>query len=49
MVVFESVRKIYDIILSPLDGIFGIFPDAKNIIGGILFLSLAFFGWKAIK
>lgn len=49
MVVFESVREIFDIILSPMESIFGMFPDFKIIIEGIFFLSLSYFGWRAIK
>lgn len=49
MVVFESIRNVFEIILSPFESIFGLFPEFKVIIEGIFFLSLSYFGWRAIK
>lgn len=49
MVVFESVKGFFEILISPLKTVFEYFPDYKNIIGGILILSLGYFGWRAIK
>lgn len=49
MVVFESVRNFFEILMSPFESLFGFFPEAKQIIEGIVVLSLGYFGWRAIK
>ena len=49
MVVFESIKDVFDIVLTPFDALFGMFPSFKVIIEGIFFLSLSYFGWRAIK
>lgn len=49
MVIFESVRAFFDILMSPFQSLFGFFPEVKYIIEGIVILSLGYFGWRAIK
>lgn len=49
MVIFESVRTFFEILMSPFESLFGFFPDFKQIIEGIVVLSLGYFGWRAIK
>lgn len=49
MVVFESVKTFFEILMSPFESLFGFFPEVKYIIEGIVFLSLGYFGWRAIK
>lgn len=49
MVVFESVKDFFEILMTPFESLFGFFPDVKQIIEGIVILSLGYFGWRAIK
>lgn len=49
MAIFESVREFFEVIMSPFESLFGFFPDVKQIIEGIVVLSLGYFGWRAIK
>lgn len=49
MVVFQSVKDFFEIIIAPFETLFGMFPDLKHIIGGLLTLALGYFGWRAIK
>lgn len=49
MLVIESFRTFIEILVSPFQSLFGFFPDFGEIIGGILVLSLGYFGWRAIK
>lgn len=49
MVVIESVKAFYEIIISPFEDLFLDFPQFGGIITGVLLLSLGYFGWRAIK
>lgn len=49
MVVFESVRNFFEILVAPLQQLFEWFPEFKYVLEGLLFLSLSYFGWRAIK
>lgn len=49
MLVFQSIKDIADILLSPLLGIFDIFPDLGYVLTGLGFIAFTYTGWKAIK
>lgn len=49
MVVFESVRNFFEIIVAPFQQLFEWFPELEYVLTGILTMSLAYFGWRAIK
>ena len=49
MVVIESVRGFIEVIMSPFQSLFGMFPEVKQIITGLIVLSLGYFGWRAVK
>lgn len=49
MIVIESFKTFVEILVSPFQSLFGFFPEVKQIIEGILVLSLGYFGWRAIK
>lgn len=49
MVVFESVRNFFEILIAPFEQLFEWFPEFGTVITGILVLSLGYFGWRAIK
>lgn len=49
MIVFESVRNFFEILTAPFMQLFEWFPELEYVLTGILFLSLSYFGWRAIK
>lgn len=49
MVVFESVRAFFEVIMSPFKELFEAFPEYGGIVKGVVVLSLGYFGWRAIK
>ena len=49
MVVVESVRGFISVIFAPFQTLFGMFPEVKQIITGLIVLSLGYFGWRAVK
>lgn len=49
MLVIESFKTFIEILVSPFQSLFGFFPEVKQIIEGILVLSLGYFGWRAVK
>lgn len=49
MVVFDSIKGFFDVVVSPFREFFTTFPEFRNIIYGIIVLSLGYFGWRAVK
>lgn len=49
MIVFESVRNFFEILVAPFQQLFVWFPELEYVLTGILTMSLVYFGWRAIK
>lgn len=49
MIVFESIRNFFEILMAPFEQLFEWFPELQYVITGIFTISLGYFGWRAIK
>lgn len=49
MIVIESFKGFIELLFAPFHDLMTSFPEFKNILVGIVVLSLGYFGWRAIK